>query len=762
MCDGELVLRMDEQLTNSFNAPQLAAIEYMDGASLVVAGAGSGKTRVLTYKIAYLLEHGYKPWNILALTFTNKAAGEMKQRIADIVGVEDARRLWMGTFHSIFLRILRAECHNIGFEPNFTIYDATDSKSLIKSIIKELGLDDKTYKPGLVAARISDAKNHLIDENEYAHSHDCYVCDLRAKIPEVRRVYTHYRNRCKSANAMDFDDILVYTYRLFDQHPEILRKYEHQFQYVLVDEYQDTNYAQHQIILQLTQQNQRVCVVGDDAQSIYAFRGADIRNILSFKDMYTATKVFKLEQNYRSTQMIVNAANNLIHKNKGQIEKTVFSKQDKGERIPVVEAYSDIEEAQIVVRRIQEMRRRENLQYSDFAILYRTNAQSRLFEENLRKNGLPYRIYGGLSFYQRKEIKDIIAYFRLAVNPNDEEALKRVINYPVRGIGATTLNKLVDVAGQYGVSLWTVLNNPVFYGLNVNRGTLVKLQDFTLLIQSLIDKAATETAEAVGRFIITESGIARDLYQDHSAENLSRQENMEELVNGLHDFCSSRLEEDNPNVGLSDYLSEVSLLSDMDSDKDSDEPKITLMTIHSAKGLEFNTVFVVGLEENLFPSQQAAGNPREIEEERRLFYVAVTRAEQHLIITYAKSRLHYGKMEFGNPSRFINDLGREFIVLGTNRAIYTGGQKDIELPWRKPRIPVQTPKTPTQPLSTSGRQASPAFGICAGQHVQHERFGTGVVLAVEGVGDNQKATVEFVNVGEKQLLLKFARLRVVD
>lgn len=746
---------MDERLTASFNAPQLAAIEYMDGASLVVAGAGSGKTRVLTYKIAYLLEQGYKPWNILALTFTNKAAGEMKQRIADIVGMEDARRLWMGTFHSIFLRILRAECAIIGFDPNFTIYDAADSKSLIKSIVKELKLDDKTYKPGLVAAKISEAKNHLIDEDEYAHSRDCYMCDLRAKVPEVRTVYSRYRNRCRSANAMDFDDILVYTYRLFDSHPEILRKYEQQFRYVLVDEYQDTNFAQHQIILQLTRQNQRVCVVGDDAQSIYAFRGADIRNILSFKDLYPSTKVFKLEQNYRSTQMIVNAANNLIHKNKGQIEKTVFSKQDKGEKIPVIEAYSDIEEAQIVVRRILELRRAENMQYSDFAILYRTNAQSRLFEENLRKNGLPYRIYGGLSFYQRKEIKDIISYFRLAVNPNDEEALKRVINYPARGIGATTLGKLTDVAGLHGVSLWTVLNSPASYGLNVNKGTAGRLQDFTSLIHTFIDKAATETAEAVGRFIITESGIARDLYQDKSPENLSRQENLEELVNGLHDFCDSRLEEDNPNVGLSDYLSEVSLLGDMDSDKDSDEPKVTLMTIHSAKGLEFDTVFVVGLEENLFPGQQAADSPREIEEERRLFYVAVTRAERHLFVTYAKSRLHYGTMEFSNPSRFISDLGREFVVFGSGRTTYKPAKKDVELPWSKPRVSVRPQETPAS-------QTGPAYGISAGQHVQHERFGPGVVLEVTGSGDNRKATVKFVNAGEKQLLLKFARLRVVD
>ncbi len=806
---------MDEQLMKSFNESQLAAIEYCDGASLVVAGAGSGKTRVLTYKIAYLMEKGYMPWNILALTFTNKAANEMKRRIAAIVGEERASRLWMGTFHSIFLRILRAECQYIGFEPNFTIYDASDSKSLIKAIIKELALDDKLYKPSIVAGRISEAKNHLISAVEYAGSRDIYTHDLRAKIPDVRVVYSRYQNRCRQANAMDFDDILVYTYQLFDQHPEVLHKYEDRFLYVLVDEYQDTNYAQHQIILQLTRHNQHVCVVGDDAQSIYSFRGADIRNILSFKDMYPNTQIFKLEQNYRSTQMIVNAANTLIHKNQGQIEKTVFSKQEVGDKIPIIEAYSDIEEAQIVVRNIIDLKKRENLAYSDFAILYRTNAQSRLFEENLRKNGLPYRIYGGLSFYQRKEIKDIVAYFRLSVNPNDEEALKRVINYPARGIGQTTLNKLVEVAGRSNVSVWTVLNNCMDYGLNLNKGTQAKLHDFTAILQQFIDKAATENAEEAGRFIITESGILRDIYQDRSPENLSRQENVEELVNGLHDFCASRLEEDNQNISISDYLSEISLLSDVDSDKDVDEPKVTLMTIHSAKGLEFNTVFVVGLEENLFPNQMSNGNPREIEEERRLFYVSITRAQVRCFITYAKSRLHYGKMEFSNPSRFIHDLGTECVVFRGNRLPKFGGSKDIELPWSSSPTSYgggrsegygssygsgrsesygsfygsrqgwdygSRPVAPSKPLSyvhpvetnprfrkvettrsgSSGQATAAAFGVHEGQRVQHERFGNGVVLKIEGTGDNQKATVEFANVGQKQLLLKFARLKVLE
>jgi DNA helicase-2/ATP-dependent DNA helicase PcrA len=784
---------MFDQLIDSFNEPQRAAIEYCDSASLVVAGAGSGKTRVLTYKIAYLLEHGYEPWTILALTFTNKAANEMKSRIARIVGEERARYLWMGTFHSIFLRILRVEHDKIPalreddrpFSPNFTIYDAADSKSLVKSIIKEMQLDDKTYKPSTVLGRISEAKNALKGPGDYARDGYCVQRDMNARIPAVSEIYKRYCDRCRNADAMDFDDILLYTFRLFDQCPDVLSKYEERFRYVLVDEYQDTNYAQHRIVQQLTQHNQHVCVVGDDAQSIYSFRGANIDNILKFQELYPGTRLFKLEQNYRSTQTIVNAANSLIHKNVGQIYKNVFSKLELGEPLPVIEAYSDVEEAQIVIRRIMELHQREELEYSGFAILYRTNAQSRLFEENLMKQGLPYRVYGGVSFYQRKEIKDIIAYFRLAVNPHDEEALKRVINYPVRGIGMTTLAKVVEAATNHGVSLWEVLCEPGRYQLAVSKATYTKLAEFVQLVSTFMTKATEESADVAGQYIIKESGVMRDIYADTTPENLSRQENVEELVNGLQDFVASRMEEGNTAVSVSDYLAEVSLLSDMDTDKSGNESKVTLMTIHSAKGLEFPVVFVVGLEENLFPNQMSAGNPREIEEERRLFYVAITRAQRHCIITYAKSRFHFGKMEFSNPSRFLSDIDPQYVR-------FAGGSmsrrsSDVDLPWtkRKPSTdswrpqPVQPSRPTWQPkpveqqppsrftrvapsVSTRASAASQAnYSIQAGQRIQHERFGIGEVLKVEGQGDSMKATVQFQNAGTKQLLLKFARFTVL-
>ena len=780
---------MDVELMQSFNEPQRAAIEYCDGASLVVAGAGSGKTRVLTYKIAYLLEQGYEPWSILALTFTNKAANEMKTRIAQIVGEECARYLWMGTFHSVFLRILRVEYDKIGFpSSNFTIYDAADSKSLVKAIIKEMQLDDNIYKPSTVLGRISDAKNVLKGPEDYARDSYCYQRDLNARIPAVRDIYKRYVQRCRQAEAMDFDDILLFTYQLFENHPDVLSKYEERFRYVLVDEYQDTNYAQHQIVLQLTRRNQHVCVVGDDAQSIYSFRGANIDNILSFRDIYPNTRLFKLEQNYRSTQTIVNAANSLIHKNHDQIHKNVFSKKEVGERLPIIEAYSDVEEAQIIVRKIQELRSREHLEYADFAVLYRTNAQSRLFEEHLRKNGMPYRIYGGLSFYQRKEIKDIIAYFRLAVNPNDEEALKRVINYPARGIGDTTISKVITTATSNSVSLWNVLLEPGRYQLNVSNATFTKLAGFAQLIQSFIAKAEEANADEAGEYIIKECGILSDIYQDATPENLSRQENVEELINGLHDFCTSRLEEGNERVGISDYLAEVSLLSDVDTDKSADDSKVTLMTIHSAKGLEFPTVFVVGLEENLFPNQMSMSNPREIEEERRLFYVAITRAKIHCFITYAKSRFRFGKMEYANPSRFLHDIDDAFVVYHTSQRFGRNRSNEVELPWNRHKSPAplfteqhtyQPQKPPTiKPAIPEGRfrrvtttntsvttpiapSASRLATLQPGQHIQHERFGEGVVLSVEGVGDNQKATVRFVNAGTKQLLLKFARFTVL-
>ena len=637
----------------------------------------------------------------------------------------------------------------------------------------------------------------MIGPDEYANSLGLYQHDVYSKIPDVRDIYATYRNRCRQADAMDFDDILMYTYLLFERNPEILHKYESIFRYVLVDEYQDTNFAQHQIVLQLTRRNRHVCVVGDDAQSIYSFRGANIDNILTFKDIYPDTKIFKLEQNYRSTQMIVDAANSLIHKNTEQIFKNVFSEKEVGEKIPIIEAYSDIEEAQIVVSKILELRNREHLEYSDFAVLYRTNAQSRLFEENLRKNNLPYRIYGGLSFYQRKEIKDIISYFRLSVNPNDEEALKRVINYPARGIGQTTVSRIVEAANAGGVSLWKVLNDPIGYSLSVSNGTLNKLNDFVKLIKTFIDKIQIDNADVVGRYIVMNCGILKDIYQDTTPENLSRQENVDELMNGLHDFCASRLEEGNIDISISDYLAEISLLSDVDTDNGENESRVTLMTIHSAKGLEFDTVFVVGLEENLFPSQMSNNSQREIEEERRLFYVSITRAKHHCLITYAKSRLHYGKMDFSNPSRFIRDIDPRYVVFRGNQLSESRLRNDVELPWKrtnrssfstsstydegygqhtymsKTSTPIVQPTTVSPQFRkvesvTQTHNPQPTVGITippdlhVGQHIQHERFGEGTIIKLEGVGDNKKATVQFLNAGTKQLLLKFARFTVSD
>ena len=581
---------MNINYIKELNESQCAAVTYNDGPSLVIAGAGSGKTRVLTYKIAYLLENGYNPWNILALTFTNKAAREMKERIARQVGAERARYLWMGTFHSIFSRILRAEAQYIGFTSQFTIYDTADSKSLLRSIIKEMGLDEKTYKPGTVQARISNAKNHLVTPTGYAANKEAYEGDMAVKMPAIRDIYTRYWERCRQAGAMDFDDLLVYTYILFRDYPEVLARYQDQFRYILVDEYQDTNYAQHSIVLQLTKENQHVCVVGDDAQSIYSFRGADIDNILYFTKTYPNTKVFKLEQNYRSTQTIVCAANSLIEKNERQIRKAVFSEKEKGEAIGVFQAYSDVEEGDIVANKVAELRREYHYEYADFAILYRTNAQSRIFEEALRKRSMPYKIYGGLSFYQRKEIKDVIAYFRLVVNPNDEEAFKRIINYPARGIGDTTVGKIISAATDHGVSLWSTLCEPLTYGLNINKGTHTKLQGFRALIEGFITGQADKNAYEIGVDIIRQSGIMNDVCQDTSPENLSRKENIEELVNGMNDFCALRQEEGNPNISLTDFLSEIALLTDQDSDKADDGEKITLMTVHSAKGLEFKNV----------------------------------------------------------------------------------------------------------------------------------------------------------------------------
>ena len=753
---------------DELNEGQRAAVLYNDGPSLVIAGAGSGKTRVLTYKIAYLLDQGYKPWSILALTFTNKAAREMKERIARQVGENLARYLWMGTFHSIFSRILRAEADAIGFSSNFTIYDASDSKSLVKSIIREMGLDDKTYKPGVVQSRISQAKNHLILPDAYAASGELYRADADAKMPQLRDIYLRYWERCRQSDAMDFDDLLVYTYQLFKSHPEICDKYATHFEYVLVDEYQDTNYAQHCIVQLLTGKHRRVCVVGDDAQSIYSFRGANIDNILNFTNLYREARL--------------------------QIRKEVFSEKETGEPITVFCAYSDLEEAEIVGNRIMQLHSREHYGYSDCAILYRTNAQSRVFEETLRKKNIPYRIYGGLSFYQRKEIKDIIAYFRLAVNPNDEEAFKRVLNYPARGIGDTTLNKLVDAANRHKVSLWTVVNEPLAYGVDINKGTHTKLQGFRALIAGFVEAVPQKNAFELGKEIVFQSGIGREITQDRSPENLSRQENVEELMNGIHDFCATRQEEGNTHWLLSDYLSEVSLLTDQDSDRDADLPKVTLMTIHSAKGLEFRNVFVVGLEENLFPGASAASSYKELEEERRLFYVALTRAEDHCFLSYAKTRFKYGKSEFCTPSRFLKDIDsrylnmpqeemlarqieergerfrrentqrpvvrmerdygyRERMVTDNGPSMFDGGEIPQE-PRRfvKPASPRNLRKI-TPAVSSSAGQASSVQRLAVGQVIEHERFGIGDVINVEGTGDNCKATVHFRNVGNKQLLL---------
>lgn len=775
------------------NEGQRNAVLYNDGPSLVIAGAGSGKTRVLTYKIAYLLENGYQPWNILALTFTNKAAREMKERIARQVGPERARHLWMGTFHSMFLRILHVEAGHIGFTSQFTIYDTADSKSLIRSIIKEMGLDEKVYKPGMVQARISNAKNHLVSPAGYANNKEAYEGDRAAKVPALRDIYQRYWERCRQADAMDFDDLLFYTFLLFRDHPEVLARYQEQFRYILVDEYQDTNFAQHSIVLQLAKNHQHVCVVGDDAQSIYSFRGADIDNILYFTKVYPDTKVFKLEQNYRSTQTIVCAANSLIEKNQWQIRKEVFSEKEKGEAIGVYQAYSDVEEGDIVVNKIAELRREKRYAYSDFAILYRTNAQSRIFEEAMRKRSMPYRIYGGLSFYQRKEIKDVIAYFRLIVNPNDEEAFKRIINYPARGIGDTTVGKIIAAATGHNVSLWTVLCEPLAYGLNFNKGTVGKLQAFRELISAFITDAAEKNAYEIGADIIRQSGIINDVCQDSSPENLSRKENIEELVNGMSDFCAQRQEEGNPNVLLGDFLSEVSLLTDQDSDKDGDDEKITLMTVHSAKGLEFKNVFVVGMEENLFPSSMVGDSPRALEEERRLFYVAITRAEEHCFLSYAKTRFRYGKMEFGSPSRFLKDIDVRFLRLPQDAGMFRRVEEEAAVFRRenargfapdkedtpyggKERVSVRPKQqiiAPTVPRnlkrvapSANTASTSPSAGASAnrvqqGQLIEHERFGLGEVLKVEGEGDNAKATIRFKNAGDKQLLLRFARFKVI-
>ena len=838
-------------LLNDLNEAQRAAVEYIDGPSLVIAGAGSGKTRVLTYKIAYLLSQGMKPWSIMALTFTNKAAREMKERIGKLVGNDLAQHLYMGTFHSIFSRILRAEAEHIGFNNNFTIYDESDSRSLIKAIVKEMGLDDKKYKPAAVHAKISMAKNNLMSAAAYESDAAIFEQNKRAQMPEVGKIFVAYVQRCKQANAMDFDDLLTLTYQLFREHEDIRHKYAARFDYVLVDEYQDTNHVQMSIVMQLCQEKLRVCAVGDDSQSIYSFRGANIDNILNFQRQFQGTRLFKLEQNYRSTQTIVEAANSLIKHNRNQIPKDVFSENAKGEKIQYKPAYSDKEEAAIVAKDVKRIRREDGCQYSDFAILYRTNSQSRSFEEEFRKQGIPYRIYGGLSFYQRKEIKDIIAYFRLVANPDDEEAIKRIINYPARGIGATTVLKIADCAHQNQVSFWEVIGAPERYGLAVNKGTMNKLETFRLLISSFIERAQTTDVYELGDAIIKESGISQDIMSGKDADDLARQENLEEFLSGMSAFVEERREEGKfDELFLQDYLQDVALLTDADSDGDKDEPRVSLMTVHAAKGLEFPTVFVVGLEENIFPSPLSAASLRDLEEERRLLYVAITRAEKHCILTNAKNRWRYGKMEFDNPSRFIDEIDGKLIdsqdeaggSLFGSRADSMSDQPE----WaraQRPRRPWEDAEQPryssryqnSKPVAsqfvadpkpslfddepetsrTSGRSSvsgrsslsegnfksvralnaakrymethsshpasrgtgssassvsysaassagSSSCGLQEGMKIEHQRFGRGTVLKIEGTGENTKATVEFVHSGTKQLLLKYAKFTVVD
>ena len=838
-------------LLNDLNEAQRAAVEYIDGPSLVIAGAGSGKTRVLTYKIAYLLSQGMKPWSIMALTFTNKAAREMKERIGKLVGNDLAQHLYMGTFHSIFSRILRAEAEHIGFNNNFTIYDESDSRSLIKAIVKEMGLDDKKYKPAAVHAKISMAKNNLMSAAAYESDAAIFEQNKRAQMPEVGKIFVAYVQRCKQANAMDFDDLLTLTYQLFREHEDIRHKYAARFDYVLVDEYQDTNHVQMSIVMQLCQEKQRVCAVGDDSQSIYSFRGANIDNILNYQRQFQGTRLFKLEQNYRSTQTIVEAANSLIKHNRNQIPKDVFSENAKGEKIQYKPAYSDKEEAAIVAKDVKRIRREDGCQYSDFAILYRTNAQSRSFEEEFRKQGIPYRIYGGLSFYQRKEIKDIIAYFRLVANPDDEEAIKRIINYPARGIGATTVLKIADCAHQNQVSFWEVIGAPERYGLAVNKGTMNKLETFRLLISSFIERAQTTDVYELGDAIIKESGISQDIMSGKDADDLARQENLEEFLSGMSAFVEERREEGRfDELFLQDYLQDVALLTDADSDGDKDEPRVSLMTVHAAKGLEFPTVFVVGLEENIFPSPLSAASLRDLEEERRLLYVAITRAEKHCILTNAKNRWRYGKMEFDNPSRFIDEIDGKLIdSLDEAGGSLFGSRADSisdQPEWaraQRPRRPWEDAEQPryssryqnSKPVAsqfvadpkpslfdnepetsrTSGRSSvsgrsslsegnfksvralnaakrymethsshpasrgtgssassvsssaassagSSSCGLQEGMKIEHQRFGRGTVLKIEGTGENTKATVEFVHSGTKQLLLKYAKFTLVD
>ena len=770
---------------SELNPSQCDAVLYTEGDSMVIAGAGSGKTRVLTYKIAHLLEEGVDPWSILALTFTNKAAGEMKQRIAARVGENRARYLWMGTFHSIFSRILRKEADLIGYSSNFTIYDQQDSQNLIKSIVKEMQLDEKTYKASVVQSRISNAKNRLITASGYIQNADIYKHDQFKRMPMVGKIYERYEQRCRQSDAMDFDDLLLNTFLLFRDHPDVLERYGTSFKYILVDEYQDTNYAQHCIVWQLTRNGARVCVVGDDAQSIYSFRGANLDNMLKFSKLYPDSKLFKLEQNYRSTQTIVEAAGSLICKNHAQIPKKVFSENEQGDKIKVLCAHSDLEESEMVANRLLDLHTFKDVPWREMAILYRTNAQSRPLEEALRKRGLPYKIYGGLSFYQRKEIKDVIAYFRMSVNPNDEEAFKRIINYPARGIGQTTIGKILSVAMERGVSLWTVLSNPSEYALDVNSGAASRLSAFHTMIESFMADASVKDAQQLSERIVEEAGIMRELRADTTVEGESRRQNVEELLANIAQFCMDRKEEGNENCLMTDYLSEVSLMTDQDNETDDDLEKVTLMTVHAAKGLEFDAVFIVGLEENLFPSDMSGDDEHQIEEERRLMYVAMTRARKHLTLLFATTRFKFGSVDFCTPSRFLKDIDSQYLSMTGSMGTASFGSGEsfhFSKPKWEPKGTV--PGSQFKPKTTF--EAKPAVkpwqhgnfqkvtesmlkdsapaqssALKAGNVIEHERFGIGSVLFVEGVGDNAKARIKFLNVGEKTLLLKFARYKLL-
>lgn len=768
-----------DELLSQLNDAQRASVEYCDGPSLVIAGAGSGKTRVLTYKVAYLLAQGLSPWSILVLTFTNKAADEMRDRVRQLVGESDASALWMGTFHSVFARILRIECDHIGYSRDFTIYDTQDSQSLVKQIVKEMGLDEKQYKPGMVAARISEAKNNMVSCGAYAQDYETMQRDRMQQVGQIHAIYAAYQQRLRQSNAMDFDDLLVNTCRLLKSNAEVREKYQQRFRFVLVDEYQDTNRVQHEVVKLLTEQSHRVCVVGDDAQSIYSFRGAVIDNILDFQKIYPDTRLFKLEQNYRSTQTIVGAANSLINHNRNQIHKDVFSRNAKGEPIEILEAYSDKEEASIVMRRIRTLLQTQRLAWSDFAILYRTNAQSRTFEEEFRRQGMPYRIVGGFSFYQRKEVKDAVAYLRLAVNPNDETSLRRVINYPTRGIGNTTLQKVGMAAAEAGVPLYRVVAAPEQFPVGLNAATCARLKAFSAMIEAARQLAEEKDAYEVATYIIKESGLWAAIFAGKMPEDIGSQQYLQELMDGIAAFVDDASESGQP-ATLTGYLQDISLLSDQEEGETDEGNRITLMTVHSAKGLEFPVVFVVGMEEGLFPGERLT-TERELEEERRLFYVAMTRAEHRLFISWSRSRVRYGQFANCTRSRFVGEIAADYLSAskGTGRSFFTHAEPSRPKPrveermtaWGEhPSAPVSSarpePVSPARLKSVSSVTSSytaqaplpaSAGGIAVGSRIRHQRFGVGTVREIQGTGLDTKATVEFENLGTKQLLLRFAK-----